>query len=102
MAMYRTKSGRNKVVFLSNEIISALSKFAQETEKSESWIVREALIRFLRDAGGMSFSENANPEGRGVRTDLKLLNRTEAEEYVKHLKKTRKHKNNEETPSDSK
>lgn len=47
MATYKTNSGKNKVVFFSNELADALSVEAQSCGKSPSWIVCQSLLEHL-------------------------------------------------------
>lgn len=72
MATYKTNSGKNKVVFFSNELADALSVEAQSCGKSPSWVVRQSVLEYL-SSKGYKFTENANPEGRGTRSDLVKL-----------------------------
>ena len=68
--MYKTKSGTEQRIFFSNSLLNAIKAIATERGQGVSYIVREACIKFLSDAGKDTSSIN-NPAGRGTRSDLR-------------------------------
>lgn len=69
MPRYKTNSGKSRLVFMSNELDAALSLESESCGKSPSWVVRQSVLEYLIGKG-YTFTENANPPGRGFRTDL--------------------------------
>lgn len=89
MPHYKTKSGQNRLVFFSNELAEALEQEAAARGKSISWTVRQAALEYL-ERKGYFFSPFANPEGRGVRSDLRARSRDEERDIIRELKERMK------------
>lgn len=67
------------------ELRDAINSFAKNTDKSPSWHIRQACILYLA-ANGMNVSNLDNPEGRGVRSDIKKrLTKEQEHERLRYL-----------------
>lgn len=85
----RSKSSIPIGVQFSQELIAEMRKLAASSPKGVNWHIRQACIVYLA-ANGVDTTNLDNPERRGVRTDLKKLNKQETSLLIEQLKKTRK------------
>lgn len=78
----RTGSSATIGVQFTYELAKRITDFARTSNKSKNWHIRQACILYLA-ANGIDTSDSDNPEGRGVRSDLKkrLPKEQEQERY---------------------
>lgn len=85
----KSASSVNVGITFPPRFLSVLREFSSSSGKSISWHVRKACILYF-SANNIDVSDLENPEGQGVRTDLKKPTRAETDAIIEHLKKTKK------------